>query len=326
MKRKIRPHKVHTDVGRRLTHVHATDKTSRATRCTVLHQTLLAFDERRDELNDTAMRNLQRWASSANASRIRTDSAVVHVLPGDWGDVTRQLTQTYGRLFASLNMANAYGPGGGYVEGCAAQEENMFRRTDCHYSLELDQMDEDRQLYAPALTDLLNAEGGRVYLDTECPRVCVRGPEDFDRETLGYEWLADDQIFPFYELRAAAVDLRGGRAFDDEEMTRRVRAQFDTLVDAGVRHVVLSAFGCGAFQNPAHRVAAIYREAVETRARDFDVIAFAIFHAGYGPDNFAPFAEAFRGLAAEVSGVELSETEEVTDGALDRVDVPLQDE
>ena len=54
--------------------------------------------------------------------------------------------------------------------------------------------------------------------------------------------------------------------------------------------------------------------------------AFGIFHAGYGPDNFAPFAEAFRGLAAEVSGAELSETEEATDSALDRVDVPPQDE
>jgi hypothetical protein len=27
---------------------------------------------------------------------------------------------------------------------------------------------------------------------------------------------------------------------------------------------------------------------------DFSVIAFAIFSAGYGPDNYPPFAEALR--------------------------------
>ena len=46
--------------------------------------------------------------------------------------MTLELTRRYGTLFASLNMANAYGPGGGYTHGMVAQEENMFRRTDCH--------------------------------------------------------------------------------------------------------------------------------------------------------------------------------------------------
>ena len=38
------------------------------------------------------------------------------------------------------------------------------------------------------------------------------------------------------------------------------------------------------------------REAVELwkrHAGDFDVIAFGIFNAGYGPDNFTPFQQAF---------------------------------
>jgi hypothetical protein len=53
------------------------------------------------------------------------------------------------------------------------------------------------------------------------------------------------------------------------------------------------AFGCGAFRNPADRVARIYREEIELRTADFSVVAFAIFSAGYGPGNYAPFAEAF---------------------------------
>ena len=32
-------------------------------------------------------------------------------------------------------MANARAPGGGYTDGLASQEEDMFRRSDCHFSL-----------------------------------------------------------------------------------------------------------------------------------------------------------------------------------------------
>ena len=32
--------------------------------------------------------------------------------------------------------------------------------------------------YTKAHTDLINAVGGRVYLDTQRPRVCIAGPED----------------------------------------------------------------------------------------------------------------------------------------------------
>lgn len=58
--------------------------------------------------------------------------------------------------------------------------------------------------------------------------------------------------------------------------------------------MVLGAFGCGAFQNPAEHVARVHREEIELCADAFDVLAFAVFHAGYGPNDFTPFAEAFR--------------------------------
>lgn len=80
---------------------------------------------------------------------------------------------------------------------------------------------------------------------------------------------------------------------------RRIAAQLDTLIEAGVRHAVLSAFGCGAFLNPAARVATIYREELRKRADHFEVVAFAIFAAGYGPDNFTPFKAVFQNWPAE---------------------------
>lgn len=250
-----------------------------------------------------ARQNLRRWREQATPRCAPTGSCMILVLPGDWGEVTQSLTKEYGMTFASLNMANAYAPGGGYTHGMVAQEENMYRRTDCHFSLSRADMD-SREHYLPEKSALLNAEHGRVYLDVQRPRVCLRGAEDRSRADLGYAWLPDEDVFPFYELRSAAVDLRMGGDFSAAETTRRIAAQLDTLVEAGVRHVVLSAFGCGAFLNPAEGVAACYRRELRRRQASFDVVAFAIFHAGYGPNNYAPFAAAFEGWPACETGPE----------------------
>ncbi len=261
-----------------------------ARRREILRETVTAFSEAEppDRYHRIASRNLERWRAEAGPAPATPD---LRVLPGDWGATTHQLTRSYGHIFAVLNMANAYVPGGGYVEGCPAQEENMFRRTDCHFSVTEAEMDPVRQRYHSAETDLLNAVGGRVYLDTQRPRVCVRGPEDRQRADLGYEWLAEDEIFPFYELRAAARDLRDGSTFEPVDAHRRIGAQLDTLAAANVEHVVLSAFGCGAFRNPAGRIAETYRKELDKRGDAFQCVAFAIFHPGYGPDNFSPFRD-----------------------------------
>lgn len=270
-----------------------------AQRRRVLAETLAAFANAQpaDRYRRIAEQNLGRWKAESftNHGPIQTSGPCeIRVLPGDWGEVTLAMTQRYGECFAVLNMANAFVPGGAYVEGTVAQEENMFRRTDCHFSITEAEYDLARDRYRPEMTALLSAAAGRVYLDTAQPRICLRGAEDRQRPDLGYAWLPDDQIFPFFELRAAALDLRDGSAFDPVEMRRRIDAQLDTLREARVAHAVLGAFGCGAFRNPADQVASLYRQAIEARRRDFRVIAFAVFHAGYGPDNFTPFANALQ--------------------------------
>ena len=235
-----------------------------------------------------AAANVSRWRGTA--ARPRPGERLVQVYPGDWGDVTGRLTRAWGTVFAVLNMANAHVPGGGYVEGLVAQEENLFRRTDCHYAIsEAHLAPGSGDRYSAAQTALLSGRDGRVYLDVSTPRVCIRGPEDRARPDLGYAWLPDEDVFPFLELRAAAVDLRDGAPFNRPEMAHRIAAQLDTLIAGGVRHAVLSAFGCGAFRNPAPEVARLYQRALAARAAHFDCVAFAIFHAGYGPDNYTPF-------------------------------------
>ena len=73
------------------------------------------------------------------------------------------------------------------------------------------------------------------------------------------------------------------------EMEKRVEAQFATLIAAGIRHAVLSAFGCRAFENDPSDIAWVYKQAVERHRASFTVIAFAIFYAGHGEDNYKIF-------------------------------------
>lgn len=258
----------------------------------VLRETVAVFEGSpgRAHYAACADANLGRWNSGATS----VDGPVeVRVIRGDWGVVAGALTREFGVTFAVLNMANAIFHGGGYLQGLAAQEENMFRRTDCHLAARGAELVPGSDLYTPGMRALLEAENGRVYLEVERPRLCIRGPEDRAADDLGYRFLRDDEVFPFYELRAAAQDLRGSAPFDVDNARFRIRAQLDTLIEAGVRHAVLGAFGCGAFLNPARTIATLYREAIEARRDAFVVIAFAIHDAGYGPDNHTPFASAF---------------------------------
>jgi hypothetical protein len=230
-----------------------------------------------DYLKHLAMDNQSRWKKE----RSREASVPkVQVLLGDWGDITLELTKTYGECFAVLNMANAYVPGGGYVEGMGAQEENMYRRTDCHFYITEKEYDRSLNRYKPFMTELISGKNGVVYLDIDNPRICIRGAEDKTHNTLGYAWLKEDEIFPFYELRAAAQDLRGKEKFNVDEARRRIVAQLNTLQANKVRYAVLGAFGCGAFLNPAETIATIYKEEIEKRIDDFSLIVFAILDSG----------------------------------------------
>mmetsp|Transcript_6035 Transcript_6035/g.13140 ORF Transcript_6035/g.13140 Transcript_6035/m.13140 type:complete len:342 (+) Transcript_6035:101-1126(+) len=305
-----------SDFGRKLPTLNDPNKctTEREIRQRILLETLCAFEESSAtrRYHELAEINLQKWreqaeeesdAQSLGSRDSGGDKGKVIVERADWGVCTARLTQKYGTTFAVLNMANANVPGGGYTEGLSAQEENMFRRSDCHFSIDRNDtasvrvsengFDGDLE-YTVAMTRFLNGKDEAVYLDTDNPRVCIRGPEDRSRKDLGYDFLPDDEVFQFYELRAAAVDMRGKRkSFDEDEMRKRICAQLDTLTKKGVRHVVLSAFGCGAFLNPAAEVSAIYHKEIKRRMKNFDIIAFAIYDPGYGPDNFTPFYEVF---------------------------------
>ena len=278
-----------------------TDYKIRNKRIEILIDTLRKFDTETTKYYDLAKENMLKWCKKVTPRD--PNGLEVIVVERDWGEMALQCTKKYGSIFACLNMANSRKPGGGYEHGAAAQEENMFRRTNCHFSIDRStdielNADKTSYIYKQNMQDLISAKYNETYLDVEQPRICIKDKETYDKKDVdltnfGYTELSNNNIFLFYELRCAAayLDIKNGAKFEKEEMRKRIEAQFTTLKINGIRHAIMSAFGCGAFHNPPNEVAELYKECLERYKNDFDVIAFPIYYAGYGPNNYPDFRQ-----------------------------------
>jgi len=238
--------------------------------------------------------NMRRWVHNA-ADRRRITPAlqkqngrpIIYIEEMDCLRMAKYLTLIYGKDFAVLNFANAHTPGGGVKRGAGAQEENIFRRTDCYDSIPVsDCISANKNKYTPRMVSLLEAEHDVVYIDTKQLRVCTRDQENALLSDLGYRYLTPTEMFSFIELRAAAINMGSDKmksiypaATFHIECSKRIEAQFSTLVSSNVRHVVLGAFGCGAFMNPPQVVSDIYMKMIKKYEKYFDVIAFPIIHS-----------------------------------------------
>jgi hypothetical protein len=250
----------------------------------VLKDTLTKLENKGNNYYSIALANIKNWESKRTQSEYSiqdNDDCKIFVEDGDWGEIALKYTKRYSVIFACLNMANALTFGGGYIDGMAAQEENMFRRTDCHFSIEQTQIPDG--MYSSQMTELVNGETGRVYFDWRIPRVCIKGEEDYTKNNLGYADLPNQEIFPFYELRTAAIDARAKTIattdipYDKENTRKRIISQLETLIAHDVKCVILGAFGCGAFENPPTDIAELYKQEIGKYKKYFRIIVFAIY-------------------------------------------------
>jgi len=159
----------------------------------VLMETVESFMKNKNNFLNCAQSNLDRWRADASEHTVNSSKPVL-VFERDWGEVTMEMTQRFGQRFAVLNMANQQFAGGFYLLGEFAQEEDMFRRTDCHFHVTSEECDMHTGCYLPQVQSLINGSTGRVALDTCSPRVCIRGREDRQRPDLGFQWLSRPSI------------------------------------------------------------------------------------------------------------------------------------
>lgn len=175
-----------------------------------------------------------------------------------------------------LDMANARHAGGGWKQGCRAQEEELCRRTTLLRSLSLVQypIPEFGNIFCPSVT-VFKDGSDRDYKEMDKPfAVNVVAAAAYNRPKLDEEGKLCDR---------AATNTR-----------RKISSMLNTCLARNQTRLVLSAFGCGAFGNPAPHVAQIFKDVLLSPPflNRFHTVVFAILDDHNGT-NLAPFQAVF---------------------------------
>ena len=174
--------------------------------------------------------------------------------------------------FLVLNFANAFTPGGGFMNGAEAQEESLCRESTLYASLVTEKAvgmyEYNRSLNSPAASDYMLLS----------PEVCVF--RDHDSHKLF------EKPYTASVLTVPAVNLHG---YDDcvhkpasqeidELMYRRIENMLAVAIAHEYKNLILGAWGCGAFGHDAWRVAEYFYNLLVTKGyrNYFDNICFAI--------------------------------------------------
>lgn len=204
---------------------------------------------------------------------------------------------------AILNMASYVFPGGGVLKGSAAQEENLFRRTDLFRSL-YKFHDNALKLMPPVKKE----EKGRYPLKLHhggifSPYITVfRDTDENDYQLLNEPYVVN--VVSMAALRNPTLTEDGKLTKQDYEITKEKIRDILYYSYIGTNDaVVLGALGCGAYKNPPEEVARACKEVINEKQFEgcFRKIVFAIFddhnsRKAHNPrGNFIPFKEIIEG-------------------------------
>lgn len=182
-----------------------------------------------------------------------------------------------------LSFANGIIPGGRYRAGGLAQEEDMCRllpqlypslvANSDSYPLSPDRVLISRDMYAirqPGSYNLCAKLGSCTVLSAAMP--CGLADRRPKGGWVGSVW--------------------------EQRVTLTIRAVLAAARYTGHANLVLGAFGCGAFGNPARQVARIFREQLESEEfrGAFSCVVFAVIDP-VGTGNLRPFREEMKLLA-----------------------------
>jgi len=236
-------------------------------------------------VRDTVLMDLKGLtaAPSPPGPAARTETVVLH------GDVLQAahwlLLEGTARRPCLINAASSTHPGGGYRRGAAGLEETLCRRTALSLSLE------DAWRWAPErVWEYPIPEFGAIH----SPNIVVLR----DPERLGYPFLRTPfqvGVVSGAAYAQPAIDVlpdgteRISRSL--AALTRRkIHALLHLVQEKGHDAVVIPAWGCGIFGNPAAHIAALFRDVLEKELRSaFVSVVFAILD----PRHVAAFAGAF---------------------------------
>lgn len=234
------------------------------------------------------------------------DIEIIHVVNRDCIYAALDLKQQ-GLHPAMLNMANARIPGGGVLRGSAAQEEDIFRRTNLfeslyrYHDIGLEfEVEQSERKDNPNHSYPLDANHGGIYSKDV---TVFRYGKDNDYDVMEKPWQVDVITVP--AVRQPKVNAEGHFLPSVEKVEKnKIKTILDIAISHGNDSLVLGAFGCGAFQTPPYEMARCFKEVLlsDEYKNAFRSIVFAIIEdknslrEGNKDGNFKPFKEVLEGI------------------------------
>ena len=208
------------------------------------------------------------------------------ITPETTAEAGRRLVQGEGLgHVAALNFASAKNPGGGFLGGAKAQEEDLAR-CSALYTCQLTQR---------AYYDENRASGSMLYSDHLIYSPAVPFFRDDRLELLERPFLLSILTSPAPNAGEASRQGRneGGRV--NAVLEARAATVLAVAAARGHRTLVLGAWGCGVFRNdPAVVARAFDRWLAHPRfVGAFERVVFAIYDRGQRGPNLRAFEERF---------------------------------
>ena len=200
-------------------------------------------------------------------------------------EAARRLVQDEGSRIALLNFASARNPGGGFLNGAKAQEEDVARCSGIYPCL----------LTQPTYYDVNRRQSSLLYTDhaiwsPEVPFFRVRS-----RSTIELPFTASVITAPAPNAGQFLRRQPEGRPALRRALRRRAGHVLAAAAHKGVRTMLLGAWGCGVFRNDPHDVASAFADwLVHPRfAGVFDRVVFGVFDRTRGRTVLAAFEARF---------------------------------
>lgn len=212
----------------------------------------------------------------------RFDHTVIEVTNETTLHAARRLISV-GQRPVALNFASATHPGGGFLTGARAQEESLCWSSGLYACLEHQTMyDFHRQRHDPIYTDYtLYSPDVPVFRDDEGRLL--------------------DEPYLCSFLTSAAVNANAllqrdpsRRSEIEPAMIERIHKVLTLGAAHGHTAIILGAWGCGAFGNDGHEMAAWFDRALQTDFRGvYDHIVFAVLDFSREQHFIGPFKAVF---------------------------------
>ena len=217
----------------------------------------------------TELKTKKYLIGETNFTNLIKQKTIISVVNKDCVEVANELALK-GKTCV-LNMANAINKGGGVERGAMAQEEELCRRSNLWYGL--------RPSYYPMQDDeFIYTKNVKFFRNKQ------------------YEFMNEFKCDILTIAAPCLINFKPGRY--PKNYSKIVQEKIKIMIYApyymGVKHLILSAFGCGAFRNNPKFMSSMFKKQIKLLNLPYETITFAILDDSNSKANGLSNFETFK--------------------------------